>query len=129
MAQTDVKMSELDDGVRDYKLGVDIDNPFDGQIIYLDLDGDWEFEIIGGKARLNAGEINATLKNNDVVVAGFDPWNILVGAVRTQAPTATGPEIVAKGNQLKVEFEVTTGMTTPEKFKFEISCRATKDIS
>ena len=128
MVQTDVRMSELDDRVREFKLGADIDSPFDGQVIIFDLTADWEFDIIEGHARLNAGELNLRVKIDDVDVAGFDPWNIETGAVRNQSPTATGPATVIKGAQLKVVIEITTGMVIPEKFKIELLCRATKDL-
>lgn len=129
MVQTDVQMSELSDRAREFKLGVDIDSPFDGQVIYLDLEADWEYEIVEAKGRLNAGELDARVKIAGVDVAGLDPFNIVTGAVRKQVPTATGPAIIAKNQQLRVDIEVTTGMTTPEKFKFELHCRATKDLT
>lgn len=126
--QTDVRMSELDDRAREFKLGADIDSPFDGQVIYFDLTADWEFDIIEGHARLNAGELDASVKIDGVDVEGFDPWNIVTGAVRNQSPTGTGPATIIKGAQLRVDISVTTAMTTPEKLKFELHCRATKDL-
>lgn len=129
MAQTDVRMSEIDDRVREFKLGADIDSPFDSQIIYFDLEADWEYEIIEAKGRLNAGELNAQVLINGAAVPGLDPFNITVGAVRKQVPTGTGPALILKGVQLRLDIEVTTAMTTPEKFKFELHCRATKDLT
>ena len=128
MAQTDVRMSELSDRAREYKFPVNIEAPYDGQIVYLDLDADWEYEIIEGKARLNAGELNLSLKIQGVDVAGFDPWNITSGATQTESGPTQAP-VVSKGEQLRVEIEVTTGMTTPEMFKFELLCRVTKDLT
>ena len=126
MAQTEVKTSELDDRAREFKLHVDIDAPFDGQLIYLDLQADWPYEIVDANARLNAGELNLTLKIAGATQPGFDPWNIVVGSLREQAPTATGGAIVNLNQQLLIEIEITTAMTTPEKFKFELRCRSQK---
>lgn len=121
-------MSELDDRVREFKLGADIDSPYDGQIIYFDLQADWEYEIIKAKGRLNAGALNATVKIQGADVPNLDPFLIEVGAVRTATPDGTGPALILKTNQLLLEIEVTTAMTAPEKFKFELHCRATKDL-
>ena len=128
MSNTEVRMSELSDRAREFKLGVDIDSPFDSQIIYFDLEADWEYEIIEAKGRLNAGELDARVKIAGVDVSGLDPFNIVTGAVRTQVPTGTGPAIILKNQQLRVDIEVTTAMVIPEKFKFELHCRATKDL-
>ncbi|MCH7994110.1 MAG: hypothetical protein IIB57_06665 [Planctomycetes bacterium] len=128
MTQTEVRMSELDDRVREFKLGADIDSPYDGQIIYFDLQADWEYEIIKAKGRLNAGALNATVKIQGADVPNLDPFFIEVGAVRTATPDGTGPALILKTNQLLLEIEVTTAMTAPEKFKFELHCRATKDL-
>lgn len=126
MAQTDVKVSELDDKSREFKFHVDIDAPFDGQIIYLDLKADWSYEIVDANARLNAGELDVTVKIQGAAVAGYDPFNVLVGAVREQAPTATGAPVIALTQQLLILVEISTAMTTPEKFKFELRCRLEK---
>ncbi len=127
MGQTDVKTSELDDKSREFKFHVDIDSPFDGQIIYLDLEADWAYRIVDANARLNAGELDLTVKIAGTVVSGFDPFNVVVGAVREQAPTSTGPAIIALNQQLLIQIDITTAMTTPEKFKFELRCRLEKD--
>lgn len=126
MTQTDIAASELDERSREFKFHVDIDMPFDGQIVYLELEADWSYEIIDANARLNAGELNVTLQIDGVEQEGFDPFNVIVGAVREQAPTGTGPSIVAVNQQLKIEIEITTAMTIPEKFKFELRCRLEK---
>lgn len=127
MAQTDVRTSELDDKSREFKFHVDLDAPFDGQIIYLDLEADWAYQIIDANARLNAGELDLTLKIGGTPVAGFDPFNIVVGAVREQAPTDTGPAIITLNAQLTMEIDFTTAMILAEKFKFELRCRLEKD--
>lgn len=127
MAQTDVKTSELDDKTREFKFHIDIDAPFDGQIIYLDLDTDWAYRIVDANGRTNAGKLDLTVKINGVVVSGYDPWTIDVGSVREQEPDSTGPNIIALGQQLLVLIEIPTSYTTPEKFKFELRCRLEKD--
>lgn len=127
MGQTDVRTSELDDKTREFKFHVDIDLPFDGQIIYLDLEADWAYRIIEAKGRTNAGKLDLTVKIAGAAVAGLDPFTIEVGSVRKQTPTATGPAIIALNDQLLMLIEIPTGYTTPEKFKFELRCRLEKD--
>ena len=127
MAQTEVRTTELDDKVREFKFHVDIDNPFDGQIIYLDLQADWAYRIVDANGRTNAGELDLTVKIAGGAISGYDPFTIDVGSVRQQAPTATGPEIIALGEQLLILIEIPTGYTPPEKFKFELRCRLEKD--
>jgi hypothetical protein len=127
MAQTDVKTTELDDKAREFTYHVDIDAPYDGQIIYLNLKADWAHEIVDGNARLNAGELDLTIKIDGAAQPGYDPWNIVVGSVQEQAPTGTGPSSIPKTGQLLIEIDLTTAMTPPEKFKFELRCRVTKD--
>lgn len=127
MAQTDVEMSELGDRPREFKLTADIDLPFDGEIIMYDLRAEWEFEIINQQARLNAGQLEATVLINGVAVPSLSDFDVEVGGTRIDTPT--GPVLVEKGQQVRVELLVTTGFVTPEKLTHHLYCRATKDLT
>ena len=126
MAHTDVKLSELGDDVREFKWAAQIEEPYDGQIVYFDLKADFDYKILTMRGRLDTESIEAELQVAGVAVAGLDPMTITTGATQEDAPTG-GSKQVTENQQVRAVLNFPSGVVSPNVLCMEVVCRIDKD--